>query len=595
MKNMFRLVKKNMKLLIRSKASALIVILGPLIVIFLAGMAFDNSQAYSISLGAFSTSYNSITEGFIADLEKNQFKVTKYGQEDECISAIKEGTIHSCIVLSPDFTMGKDMKNEMTFYVDFSKVNLVYMVLDAISEKVGQKSEELSMNLTTVLLDTIDFTVKEVNVEKGTITTLSSKNDEIIRKIDDSYSKLSSMDTSTGAVTAALDNLTLRKNQVSSTVNNLHTVAEDILDEANSLISSVTSAVQSSSLTPEEKAYIYSLMNDSGEELEELEEELTESKNDTSTKIASLTGAITSISGSIEEAKGKLEDAAKTKDKSLENLDFAKKVINEALSSLTQLQNSLNSIENSINSIQVTDPSSIVSPVKTTIKPVVAETTHLNYIFPVLMVLVMMFTGILLSTTMVMLEKKTTAYFRNFISPTKDITFITSTFLTCFILLFVQAAVIVGISAVFFGPRIFDTLYKSAPILLLCITLFTLAGMIIGYLFNSEETATLGAISAGSALLLLSDVILPMESMPQYIFQIAQYNPFIMGSSLLRKAIIHNVPFTSIEPGLISLLAYCIALFGAVVAVQSITKKHYVAKYLRKIAAKPEHYKKANK
>ena len=68
MKNLFRLVSKDIKLLIRSKASALIVILGPLLVIFLAGMAFDNTQAYSVSLGTYSTSYNEISENFIIQL-----------------------------------------------------------------------------------------------------------------------------------------------------------------------------------------------------------------------------------------------------------------------------------------------------------------------------------------------------------------------------------------------------------------------------------------------------------------------------------------------------------------------------------------------
>ena len=59
-----------------------------------------------------------------------------------------------------------------------------------------------------------------------------------------------------------------------------------------------------------------------------------------------------------------------------------------------------------------------------------------------------------------------------------------------------------------------------------------------------------------------------------------------------RKAIIHNVGFTSIEHGLVYLFVYCVAIFALVVLVQSVTKKHYISKFLRNIAAKPEHYKK---
>ena len=588
MKNLFKLVKKNMKLLLRSKASALIVILGPLLIIFLAGMAFDNTNAYSISLGTFSQSYNTLTDSFIEDLGENQFKVTKFSDEEGCVDAIKDGTIHSCIVFSPKFTLGDNMNNGITFYVDYSKVNLVYMVLDTITESVGEKSSELSLNLTTVLLSTIDLTRKEVTEKKSTIVTLTSKNDEMSKKIEDTYEKLEDLDISTDLATTAVANLTDGKKKVSSQVDNLEDIADSALTEANSLIDDVQDEIENSGLSAQEKSDIMELLNDSKDEIDDLEDDFEETTNLTSKNIDALNDAISGVTSSIADAKNKLEDAEKAKKSSLSNLGAVKNLLDEALSNIAALQNSMDTIESSINSIQVTDASNIVSPVKTTIKPVVAQKTHLDYIFPVLVVLVIMFTGIILSTTLIMLEKKTAAYFRNFISPTKDITFVTSIFVTCLILLLVQVVIILGISTVFFGPQILYTLHKAIPILILCITLFTLAGMVVGYVFRSEETATLGAISLGSVFLLLSDVILPLESMPQYIFDIAQYNPFVLGSSLLRKAIVHNVPFRSIEMGIVHMLGYCIIIFFLVLGVQALTKKHYFSKYLNKIAAKPE-------
>ncbi|MBN2112196.1 ABC transporter permease [Candidatus Woesearchaeota archaeon] len=595
MKNLFRLVKKNMKLLIRSRASALIVVLGPLLIIFLAGMAFDNTNTYSISLGTFSQSYNALTESFITELGENQFKVTKFSEEDECVNAIKDGTIHSCIVFSPDFKMGQDMNNDITFYVDYSKVNLVYMVLDTITDSIGEKSSELSLNMTTVLLNTIDLTKKEITEKKSTIITLTSKNDEMGKKVSDTYEKLSSLDISTDLATAAVTNLTSGKNKVSSQIDDLEEIADSALSEAGSLIEDIESEIESSSLTESEKASILSTLNQSKDEIEDLEDDFEDTTNLTSKNIEELDNAISGITTSIADAKYKLEEAAEAKTESLNNLGNVKSLLGEAISNIAALQNSMDTIEQGINTIQVTDPSSIVSPVRTTIKPVVAQKTHLNYIFPVLIVLVVMFTGILLSTTLIMLEKKTTAYFRNFISPTKDITFISATFLTCFILLMVQVVIIIGLSTIFFGPQILYSLHKALPVMVLCITMFILAGMVVGYAFNSEETATLGAISLGSLFLLLSDVILPLESMPQYIFDIAQYNPFVLGSSLLRKAIIYNVQFSSIETGVVYLLAYCAAVFVVVLIIQNFTKKHYFSRYLHKIAAKPEEEKKTNK
>jgi len=595
MKNLFRLVKKDMKLLIRSKASALIVILGPLLVIFLAGMAFDNTQAYSVSLGTYSSSYNEISENFITNLTQKDFNVRKFDDEESCVNAIREGAIHSCLVFSPDFKIGEGMNNDITFYVDYSKVNIVYMVLDSMTEVVTEKSSELSMNLTTVLLDTIDVTKKEVTEKKTQVVTLSSNNNEIKEKVNTAFDQLSGLDTSTELTSASVTELTSKKNQLISTMNDLEDVAEQAVEEAGSIIDDIEDEVLSMNLSSSERNAILDLLNDSKDDLNDIEEELESTTNSTDSRVIELNDAISGISSNIEDARTKLEQASQAKESSVSNLGNVKSLMDEAISSVAALQQAMDSIEASVNSIKVTDPSSIVSPVETTIKPVVANESHLGFIFPVLIVLVLMFTGVLLSTTLVMLEKKTTAYFRNFISPTKDITFISSTFVTCLLLLLVQLAVIIGLSAIFLGTGVFSSLPKAIPILLMCMTIFTLLGMLVGYLFNSEETATLGAISIGSILLLLSDVILPLESMPKYIFDVAQYNPFVLGSSLLRKVLIHNVPFRSVEIGIAYMLAYCAAFFVLVVVIQSVTKKHYISRYLKKIAAKPEQLKKTNK
>lgn len=589
MKNLFKLVKKDMKLLLRSKASALIVILGPLLIIFLAGAAFDNTKTYSVSIATYSSSYNDITNDFVDTLNENKFKVTKFESQESCIDSIKDGISHSCVVFSPDFKMGQNMKNEMTFYIDYSKVNLVYMVLDTLTETIGEKSSELSMNLTTVLLNTIDLTKAEVTERKSTIITLTEKNDEILKKVDSTYNELNTLDTDTELTAAAVSTLEDRKDKLSTQINNLEGVAEDALDEADSLIDELRDEIESSSLSEEEKQNLLSLLSSSEEDIISIEEDFDSTTNLTDNNLAELTTAVSNVAVGMEDAKKKLNEAGSAKKASITNLNGAKALINEVISNIAVLQQSLNEIESSINSIKVKDASNIVSPVETTIKPVVAEKTHLNYIFPVLVVLVLMFTGILLSTTLIMLEKKTSAYFRNFISPTKDITFITATFITCFTLLFIQAAIIIGISTVFFGTEILYSMHKAVPVIMLCITLFTLAGMVVGYVFNSEETATLGAISLGSIFLLLSDVILPLESMPSYVFDIAQFNPFVIGGSLLRKTLIHNVPFISIENGLVYLFIYCASIFVIVIIVQSITKKHLFSRYLNKIAAKPEH------
>ena len=58
---LLKIIQKNLKLLIRSKSSALIIILGPLLVIFLVGIAFGNISKYSLNIGTYTESYTDIT------------------------------------------------------------------------------------------------------------------------------------------------------------------------------------------------------------------------------------------------------------------------------------------------------------------------------------------------------------------------------------------------------------------------------------------------------------------------------------------------------------------------------------------------------
>ena len=46
-----KLIEKNLKILFRSKTSSLVIFIGPLLIILLAGIAFNNSSTYQINIG----------------------------------------------------------------------------------------------------------------------------------------------------------------------------------------------------------------------------------------------------------------------------------------------------------------------------------------------------------------------------------------------------------------------------------------------------------------------------------------------------------------------------------------------------------------
>jgi ABC-type polysaccharide/polyol phosphate export permease len=145
-----------------------------------------------------------------------------------------------------------------------------------------------------------------------------------------------------------------------------------------------------------------------------------------------------------------------------------------------------------------------------------------------------------------MLEKNAPSSFRNFMLPVKESTFVLSIFATCLGVLVLQALIVIGIAAIFFGSVVFSALPVTLLTMLVLTALFTCLGMVVGYLFSSEATATLGAVFSGAALLFLSDVIIPIESMPPFLLAVARYNPFVLGGSILRKTILLAVPLSDI-------------------------------------------------
>ena len=57
------ILSKNIRLLLRSKSSAVIILLGPLIVVTLVGVAFSNSQnQFALSVGVYSEKYSELAE-----------------------------------------------------------------------------------------------------------------------------------------------------------------------------------------------------------------------------------------------------------------------------------------------------------------------------------------------------------------------------------------------------------------------------------------------------------------------------------------------------------------------------------------------------
>ncbi|PIN75319.1 hypothetical protein COV18_03970 [Candidatus Woesearchaeota archaeon CG10_big_fil_rev_8_21_14_0_10_37_12] len=549
------LVQKNLKNLLRAKTGSLIIILGPLLVILLAGLAFDNSNTYSVKIGIHREA-TSTTNMLVNQLEKT-FVITEYKTQEECIAAIKNTDINACMLFSPEFSIGIPTKNQITFYVDYSRVNLVWTIMNTMTEEVGEKTLEASQDLTKVLLKTIDTSQKQITEQRKTLVQLSTQNELIAKNTRNLIAELTDINLEFDDGEYPVEELTSATTQVKQWVDNALQIGQEGVNEANTFLSVAEEFSANAALTQAQKTALEEFKADV-DDLKKLKEDLATTKQLTQESFENFQEQINSLVTGITNTKNRLLEADTSREYSIRILDSIIQLLDQTLINLLAVQHAFNTIDTDINNIQITDPNAITQPIVTNIKPIVQEETYLNYLFPVLIVLIVMFTALLVTPTLILIEKHSPANFRTYMTPIKDASYIAATFITASIILFLQIIIVLAISSIFFSGQVLSNALGAIILLIIINSVFILIGMILGYLFNSEETATLAAVSIGAILLFISDVIIPIESMPKIIGTLANFNPYVISSTVLRKVLLFDIGILNVIPDILALIGYII-------------------------------------
>jgi ABC-type multidrug transport system permease subunit len=205
--------------------------------------------------------------------------------------------------------------------------------------------------------------------------------------------------------------------------------------------------------------------------------------------------------------------------------------------------------------INANSAENIISPIRTEISAISKDSTNWKYLYPTLVALILLLSGVVLSSSIVLTEKKERARFRNFMTPTSNLSFVLGAYLTGLIILLVQMAILLACTSIFTNLNIITPLLGISVTVIMAASVFLFIGMFIGYTFRSDETTILASISVAALLIFFSNAIIPVESIKGVLRYIAIYNPFYVADSLLRKAILFNEPLWSMIEGFIILLA----------------------------------------
>ncbi|MFW6231000.1 MAG: ABC transporter permease, partial [Nanoarchaeota archaeon] len=544
----FKIISKTLRLISRSRTSVATVLLGPLLIIVLVGLAFGNINQYSLNIGVYAEEYDDLVESYLEKLQDDStFKVMKYPLPDLCVNDIKKGSTHTCIEFPKDFELGKEGANQIKFYVDQSKSDILAIVRTVVINQLSERTSEIASEQTEDVLSKVEDVDQIINEQLVVLEEVSDFTSSTRRRIDDALASLESLDTD---LESSADDM-----------EDLEELAGDLFDSTDDIQEDAIDAID------------YALNNMTGDDnLEEWEESIIDTFNTSETIHHDLKRAVAnyvSENNDLDSYTNVIED----------DLLSAKENAADAIEALTGVRQRFAVATGNLEGLDISDAENLTAPIKTSVEPVVAEQAPLSYMFPTLLVMVIMLVSTMLAGTLVVMEKTSSSFFRNFVTPTADIVFITGVFVSNLLVTLAQSLLILLVSTFVFGGAVLSNFVTIFVGLVVVASFFTLVGMVLGYLFSTQEIVSLAGISIGSLFILLSGILVPLEQMPDYMIRLSQYNPLLLGESILRKAIVFQTDLLNevVMRDVFLLLAFALVVLFLVIIVQKIKKEIFLS------------------
>lgn len=481
---LFTLIHKDLKVFFRSKISAFTIIIIPLLIILMAGFSFNSNELSNIQIGTFSEKYTDLSNNIIKQFEESNYQQKKYKTLEECIDSIKSKGSEICIQFNKS-----EKKEEIIFYVDYSRMNLADTLIHKIQRHVNIESTTIGIQKAQNIINLLETT--KTNLEKSKIEIQNTKKTaEEIQK-----TKINFPNTNINSI---IDDLENAKNSA----NNTNTITK--LEESINQLENFT----------KEQTLLEQTINTN-----------TKKQKEIITKINSLIANIEKISTNLK-------------------------------------QNNLNTAEE------------IATPINLKIESIDTTKEKKDYLLPIIISIIALFGGILLSSSFVIKNKKTRAFFRNFMTPTKDFTFIIGTLTTCLIILTIQFILIfIGIKYIL-HLEVFAMPLETITILLLSFITFIFIGMFIGYLFKSEETIIFASMIFATILMVFSNTIIPIENISSNLLKITSFNPVIVIEQALKKTMLFNLNFKNILNEIIILCSTILIFMGLTYIFRRLTRRN---------------------
>lgn len=559
-------LQKNLKLLFRSKETAFTIIFGPLLIILLVGFAFSGGDSLELSLGVYSPEYSELSDSIIQSLQ-DDFTVNILSSREECINNVQVGIQQLCIYFPEDFEVREQHTNTVTFHVDPSRINLVYQVIEQLGSELDVQRQELSLGLTGTILNNLN-TTKTILLEQSE----NADEMQLIRSRATDALEQTVGKTQAESINFSFMDLRLLRGQstgIASDAQQIFDISLERLEDARLILRDIEQGCDECSNSTKEK------IDEANKRFEEAEDELRAIYEETPDKLQEISRMIDSASSRIQSIESEYDTFQQDASFVTEQIVIALSELEEMRDRINQLRGNVKYAYDLLDGVAIADSESIVNPIRTEIEEVTSESGNLVFTYPYILMLVIMFMGLMLASTLIVTDKNSKAKFRNFTTSTRDEFHVAMSFITTLLILLAQVFVILFFSYFLVSAPLLNNFLTSLFVIVLAITLFSFLGMILGYLANSQEAAMIGSLTIGSIMLFISNLVIPTEGMKLFVRALASVNPYVVLSELLKKSMLFDVGIGQFGWQLILIFVFAILLLVSVVAVQQYVRKKY--------------------
>lgn len=503
--------RRNFFIIINSKLSSLMIILGPIILILITGLALQDNSLRSIEASIYSST--SINPSFIEKMNARSFIVINSSSLDDCKSSVLQSKSQVCIEFVPSKSLLSHDSYDLHLYVDFSKQRIVWNIIGSIQGIVDDESTGIRSSLISSLKESID---------------------ELLVNLDSNKQKVQDLQSIANRV----------NNDINFAINNYNDISVKASQVSQSivLIKSDINSLSSYSVSP-------TLIKRMGENID---------------TISSLVSGISDKTGDVSSTSG-LVLARDNIQKIISDLERVHSAINSVSGDLRSIRNA--DLERLSNPIPLSYSSISESEVSTGAST--GELGFIDYLFPSFMMFFVLFASIVFSASSTIRERSSNAYVRNVISRASGFDFALGNFITSLLIVSLQTSLILFVAKYFLNSSLLDNFLSVGIVMIVAISLFIMIGMFIGYLFNTNESAIVASISLALIFLIFTPIITPLETLPPVASDIISHTPLVILENKLRLITIFDSSLSFSFSDILSLLG-----IGALVVILSFFAYH---------------------